>query len=82
MIFSKNRFFMGGLTFVRTYASQWSKHPHYLIRVGLIFYGTSKSSTPSFVNDFIKILGSFSWIFGIWILDILNLRTGKDVGIW
>jgi len=59
MIFSKNRFLAGGLTFVLTYASQWSKHPHYLVRVGLIFYGTNRSSTPSFVMVLSKFLGLF-----------------------
>jgi hypothetical protein len=33
MIFSKTTNFGGGVTLMRTYASQWSKHPHYSVRV-------------------------------------------------
>jgi len=76
-IFSKNQFLVGGLTFVRTYESQWSKHPHYLVRVGLFFYATNKSSTPVNLADLdVKILGFRYFFFfiptlnhGIYLLD-------------
>jgi len=43
VIFSKSGFLEGGLTFMRVYVSQRSKHPHYPPKDCLTFCGTNKS---------------------------------------
>jgi len=43
VIFSKTPNLMGGLTLVRNYCSQPSKHPHCPPRLVWSFFGTNKS---------------------------------------